>query len=353
MLLPMNSTARRPSIREHIQRRRLLPVAAAILLVAGGTAVSAAEIDGNIAQGEYANQLTLANGDFLLFWELDGDRAHFGIRARTGGWVALGFEPTRAMADADMIFGWVVPGEGTSARDCYSTGLFGPHPRDQELGGTQNILTSAGKEEGGLTTFEFSRALVTADPYDKPLPRQGKIRIIWAYGGSDDYLQIHSRKGSTSITLDGAQATDPGGGASPGTRTLLYWVHGSFMSVSFLMLLVGMLFPRYFKRKRWWLKSHRRIGIAGTVIGVAGIAVAVYMVRRTAGVHLRVVHSWFGLATIILLVFSPFFGHFMLKIRKVPRRAKQARAAHRWIGRTALLAMAATIVLGLRQAGIL
>ena len=43
----------------------------------------------------------------------------------------------------------------------------------------------------------------------------------------------------------------------------------------------------------------------------------------------------------------------MLKIRKAPARAKKARAVHRWIGRVTLLFMAATIVLGLLQAGIL
>jgi hypothetical protein len=53
------------------------------------------------------------------------------------------------------------------------------------------------------------------------------------------------------------------------------------------------------------------------------------------------------------MVFTPFLGHFMLKIRKNPYRAKSTRAVHRWIGRITLLFMAATIVLGLFQAGIL
>ena len=78
-----------------------------------------------------------------------------------------------------------------------------------------------------------------------------------------------------------------------------------------------------------------------------------HMIFRTTGVHLRVLHSWIGLVTVVLMIFTPLLGHFMLKIRKVPRRAKRARAVHRWIGRVTLLLMAATIVLGLMQAGIL
>ena len=51
----------------------------------------------------------------------------------------------------------------------------------------------------------------------------------------------------------------------------LYWllhrVHGALMGTSFVLLFIGMFFPRYLKKKKWWLKAHRRIGISGAVIG--------------------------------------------------------------------------------------
>ena len=178
----------------------------------------------------------------------------------------------------------------------------------------------------------------------------------WATGTSDDYLDPHDRRGSVTLNLSGAAAGAAAGEQGTGRRDLyglLYPVHGVLMGVSFVLLFVGMFFPRYLKKKRWWLKIHRRIGISGTAIGAAGIALAVYMIFRTTGVHLRVLHSWIGLVTVVLMIFTPLLGHFMLKIRKVPRRAKRARAVHRWIGRVTLLLMAATIVLGLMQAGIL
>jgi len=85
------------------------------------------------------------------------------------------------------------------------------------------------------------------------------------------------------------------------------------------------------------------------VLGVVGVGLAVYMIARTTGIHLRVVHSYFGLITVLLMICTPLLGHFMLKIRMNPSGVKRARAVHRWIGRVTLLLMAASIGLGLSQ----
>ena len=326
-----------------------------VLLILGSAfSLFAADVDGTIAEGEYANRLSLAAGDYLLYWEVDQDTAQFGIQARTEGWVCLGIDPTQGMAEADMVFGWVEAGGSAGALDCYSTGLSGPHPPDEELGGRQDILSFAGSEQGGISTFEFTRLLDTTDSYDKALSQDGEIKIIWAYSGSDDYRDLHSRKGGATISLTGGQTSARGEtGQQRDLYALLYPVHGVLMATAFVLLFLGMLFPRYFKRKKWWLKTHRRINIAGSSTGVVGVGMAVYMISQTTQVHLRVLHSYIGLITITLMIFTPFLGHFMLKIRKVPGRAKKARAFHRWIGRVTLLFLAATIVLGLFQAGIL
>jgi cytochrome b561 len=348
MLFVMITTGKKASIRGQI-----LPVLIALLILGSVAFVYAVDVDGDIADGEYQGSLSLAGGDFLLYWEAAEKTAHFGIRAQTQGWVCLGIEPTRVMAEADMIFGWVDAGGTAGALDCYSTGLFGPHPPDEELGGQQHLLAFAGREQGGVTTFEFSRVLETGDTYDKPLSREGKYKIIWATGVSDGYLDPHNRRGSAVILLTGDPAAKGRSAERVDLYGLLYRVHGALMSTAFVLLFVGMFFPRYLKKKKWWLKTHRRIGISGAAIGVVGIGIAVYMISQTTGVHLRVPHSWIGILTVILIIFTSFLGHFMLKIRKAPARAKKARAVHRWIGRVTLLFMAATIVLGLLQAGIL
>jgi cytochrome b561 len=343
----MISTKRTGDSNKRIQLLLIL-----LLALASAANVTAVDIDGVVSEGEYTGSLSQSGGDFILHWAVSGDIAHFAIEAQTRGWVALGIEPTRAMAQADVIFGWVDAGGTAGALDCHSIGLFGPHPSDEELGGQQNILAFAGSHADGVTTFEFSRALETGDRYDKPLSPEGELKIIWAHSNSDNFLDLHDHRGSATISLSGAR-TQANSGARVDLYWLLYRVHAVLMSIAFALLFVGMFFPRYLKKKKWWLKTHRRLGISGTVIGVVGIGISTFMIFQTTGVHLRVPHSWFGFLTIVLIIFSPFLGHFMLKIRKNPARAKKARAVHRWIGRVTLLFMAVTIVLGLLQAGII
>ena len=98
-----------------------------------------------------------------------------------------------------MVFGFVKDGE-TTVYDLFSTGNFGPHPPDTELGGTDDILDFAGREEDGHTTIEFRRALDTGDEFDNPLIK-GKNQIIWSYGGGDTLTQKHTNRGYGEITL--------------------------------------------------------------------------------------------------------------------------------------------------------
>ena len=112
----------------------------------------------------------------------------------------MAVQPGSQMKDADMVFGFVKDGE-TTVYDLFSTGSFGPHPPDTELGGTHDILEYGGKEEGGFTTIEFKRALDTGDEYDNPL-FPGMNKIIWSYGSSDSLAIKHSTRGYGEINLN-------------------------------------------------------------------------------------------------------------------------------------------------------
>jgi hypothetical protein len=103
------------------------------------------------------------------------------------------------MKNADMVFGIVKDGQ-VAVHDMFSTGDFGPHPLDTELGGTDDIIDFGGIEDGEYTVIEFQRALVTGDDYDNPLSA-GENGIIWAYGSSDSLTFKHSNKGYGKIDL--------------------------------------------------------------------------------------------------------------------------------------------------------
>jgi hypothetical protein len=146
--------------------------------------------DGVIDDGEYAASNSYDN--YTICWRADDQYIYIGITAETTGWVAMAVQPGSKMKDADMVLGFV-DGDETTVYDQYSTGTFGPHSSDAELGGTDDILDYGGSESGGLTTIEFKRALNTGDEYDLPFST--------AYGSSDNPESKHSARGYGEINL--------------------------------------------------------------------------------------------------------------------------------------------------------
>ena len=153
--------------------------------------------DGVISADEYQN--TRAYGDYTIYWSNDNDYVYIGMKAKTAGWVAVGFGAETLMKNADIIEGSVSDGKLTIA-DMFSPNVVGAHPTDIELGGTDDILASAGKFDNGYTTIEFKRKLDTGDKFDKPLVK-GINKIIWAYSNQPVLTIKHSSRGSGEIEL--------------------------------------------------------------------------------------------------------------------------------------------------------
>ena len=182
-----------------IVRCCLVFLIAALLVLPAGVRAAQPKVDGVVQTGEYDHSTVLSEGIYTLSWTIAGDTVWFGIQATTTGWVALGLDPQIGMNGADMLFGWVSGGK-TTVLDQYSTGMFGPHPDDTSLGGTMDILSSAGSEQAGTTTIELSRKLVTGDAHDKPVPTSGTLKLIWAIGNTDG-ISPHAAKGSAVIDV--------------------------------------------------------------------------------------------------------------------------------------------------------
>ncbi|MBN1862899.1 MAG: DOMON domain-containing protein [Dehalococcoidales bacterium] len=153
--------------------------------------------DGVITAGEYADQASY--GDYEIYWRSDGSYLYLGIEAETTGWVAVGFQPGPLHRETDMVLGFVAGGEA-SVFDMFSSGDLGPCLADSELGGSDDIVDSGGREEGGETVIEFKRRLVTGDEYDGELSA-GVNEIIWAYSSLDDVRQKHVERGHGEIRL--------------------------------------------------------------------------------------------------------------------------------------------------------
>ncbi|MFW6181417.1 MAG: DOMON domain-containing protein [Spirochaetota bacterium] len=322
----------------------------------------AREIDGVVEPGEYSGRFD-GGERFTLYWETAGDLVHLALEGRTGGWVAVGLDPVRAMDRADMLLGMVREDGSVTVVDSFSAGPYGPHPADTELGGTADVLEYAGIERGGATVIELSRRIETGDEFDRPFTGAGQ-RIIWALGAEDDFSSPHRERGS-GVLASGAPDAEPAeGGPRPASKDAAaaragppvpyraaLLVHAWLMTAAALAMGLGMLIPRYLKQHRWWMRAHRSLGVAGPCLGGLGIGAAVYLVGVSTGIHLRVVHAWAGAAAAAGFVATPLLCRYLFAAPK--EKKKPLRASHRWAGRAALLLMLGALVLGLFQAGFL
>ena len=141
--------------------------------------------DGIISPGEYFFTRVLDDGNYEISYRTDERHIYIGLKVKTTGWVGVGIQPDRdkQMLAADIVFSYITA-DTVMVSDHFGTGSDS-HLPDTELGGTDDILESGGKEEEGCTVIEFKRALITEDKYDIPLVESVQT-IIWAYGLYDN-----------------------------------------------------------------------------------------------------------------------------------------------------------------------
>jgi DOMON domain. len=172
-----------------------------VCLVCISSAAAAPAADGVISKGEYEHAETFDNGNYQLFWTIFDDRIYVGLQGKTTGWVGIGLKPTQMMKDADIILAGIAD-EEVYWVDSFSTGNFGPHPADTELGGTDDIVNLSVTEEEGVTIVEFERALDTGDAYDAVLSPGDEVSFIRAMATDDDPAFKHDTpKGKGTVTL--------------------------------------------------------------------------------------------------------------------------------------------------------
>jgi hypothetical protein len=292
-------------------------------------------LDGKISSGEYEFKVNLDGDNYILHWQAVDDQIKFALEAETTGWVAIGFEPTTKMKDADMIFGWVENNGDVLVMDAYSSGEFGPHPPD----GSDDIISYGGTENNGKTIIEFQRFFDTGDSEDNIIKDSGEVKIIWAMGSNDDFTSDHTKRGYGTIDISTGEYT---------AGSELWMIHAVFMSLGLIFIIVGSCIARGMRKKKWWLKANRALGVLAAIFGVVGITIAIIMVETVGTGHIKYPHSLIGIITIIFLLISPALG---FKISK-GKTSKGLKATHRWVGRITIILMVINVVSGLVLKGI-
>jgi hypothetical protein len=150
-------------------------------------------VDGLVDEGEYTKSKSLGGlfGNYKIYWSSDESFFYIALKAKTDGWVAVGFqpEPGDIKKDVDFILGYVSNGEAF-VFDLFSERAEGPHRFDESLGGSNNIIDYDGSENDGYTVIEFKRVLNTSDPYDY-IVTPGSVNILWSYSPDDDISEAH------------------------------------------------------------------------------------------------------------------------------------------------------------------
>lgn len=123
------------------------------------------------------------------------------VSAATTGWVAVGFDPSSVMRNANIIIGYV-SGGNPMIRDDWGTSNTS-HASDISLGGSSNVTLVQGTESAGTTMLHFLIPLDSQDQYDKDLAIGQTYNIILARGANnaDNYTGQHTGAGFASITL--------------------------------------------------------------------------------------------------------------------------------------------------------
>lgn len=132
-------------------------------------------------------------------WKVEGENLQIILSAPTEGWIAVGFNPSKVMKDADYKLAYV-QGGNTVMQDHFGTGLFG-HKIDTDIGGSSNFELISGRESGGMTTVEFTMPLNSGDEYDTILQEGDEVKVLLAYGSRDDLSRKHKKRASVIIEL--------------------------------------------------------------------------------------------------------------------------------------------------------
>ncbi len=136
---------------------------------------------------------------FHLEWMVDGENLNVKVSTETEGWVAVGFNPSKKMKDANIIIGFVENGTVT-IEDHFGNGQIS-HRSDIALGGSDDVSNKAGTEVNGVTELSFTIPMDSGEQDDRALMEGETYKVIFASNRKDKITAKHNRRSSTMITL--------------------------------------------------------------------------------------------------------------------------------------------------------
>jgi hypothetical protein len=152
---------------------------------------------GTIAYAQTSPIVAESNG-IKLSIVFNGDNAEITVGAAVRGWVAVGFDPSSQMKDANFLIGYVKDGKAV-ARDDFGVSAIS-HQEDAKIGGKNDLISFSGTESNGYTTMTFVIPRNSGDSKDHPLG-PGTHSVILGASNSDSFTGLHNKIGKVSVVF--------------------------------------------------------------------------------------------------------------------------------------------------------
>ena len=151
-----------------------------------------------VMASEYDHRILLKNMSFE--WRIDGAHLNIQLKAKTKGWVAIGFNTEGSMKNADLILGYVKRGK-VKISDQFGI-RSEEHIRDIVSGGADNIQNIKGSERFSQTTISFSIPLKSGDSKDFAIDPTREVMVLLAFGrGQDNFHSKHAFRTALKVNL--------------------------------------------------------------------------------------------------------------------------------------------------------
>ena len=148
--------------------------------------------------GEQGYQFKVTVKDMVFNWRQAGNTLQVMVRAKTNGWVGVGFNATEGMKDAWFIMGTVKDGAAAIIEQHGNTPRT--HLKKADLGGTDSVSNASGSGKDNQTEIRFIIPLKPAD-LDKPINPAGDTPVLLAYGSTRQMAQLHAFRAKLMINL--------------------------------------------------------------------------------------------------------------------------------------------------------
>jgi hypothetical protein len=131
---------------------------------------------------------------------------------------------------------------------------------------------------------------------------------------------------------------------------MLLYLHAGFMITGLALMTAGVSIARIMRKKPWWLRRHRALGICGVLSIALGFSTAIYMVAQSGDEHFEVLHAYAGAVVILAVAATAILGQLQFTLKN---RLTDLRNAHRWAGAMTLILIPLNMISGLVLAGVI